>query len=133
MLRDDLLKMMENFISRRPACRSPTSRRGSLPAIASAFESRSSRQTRHALPPGLFRKMIVETAEGARARIRSWNDGIYRHMVFIDTTGFDAALIRTPVASIKRDDHILIDLTGASPSTRERSRRSRQRCGRTAR
>ena len=35
--------------------------------------------------------------------------------MFIDTTGFDAALIRTPVALIKRGDHIVIDLTGASP------------------
>jgi acetophenone carboxylase len=59
--------------------------------------------------------MIMETAEGARERIRSWNDGIYRHVVFIDTTGFDAALIRTPVALIKKGDHITIDLSGASP------------------
>ena len=54
-------------------------------------------------------------------------------MIFIDTTGFDAALIRTPVALVKRDDHILIDLTGASPEHEGRSRRSRQRSGRTAR
>jgi N-methylhydantoinase B/oxoprolinase/acetone carboxylase alpha subunit len=116
ILRDDLLKMMENFISRAPRMQvtDVKARVAACDRIRLRVQELASKRGTRFLQ-GLFRKMIVETAEGARARIRSWNDGVYRHVIFIDTTGFDAALIRTPVALVKRDDHILIDLTGASP------------------
>ena len=64
---------------------------------------------------GLFRKMIMETADGARARIREWNDGTYRHIVFLDTTGFEPGLLRVPLSLVKQGDRITIDLTGTSP------------------
>jgi N-methylhydantoinase B/oxoprolinase/acetone carboxylase alpha subunit len=116
LLRDDLLKMMENFISRAPRMQvtDVKARVAACDRIRMRLQALAERRG-HRFLKGLFRKMIVETAEGARTRIRSWNDGIYRHVVFIDTTGFDAALIRTPVAIIKKGDHITIDLTGASP------------------
>jgi acetophenone carboxylase len=116
MLRDDLLKMMENFISRAPRMQvtDVKARVAACDRIRVRVQELAVKRGPRFLR-GLFRKMITETAEGARARIRSWNDGIYRHVVFIDTTGFDAALIRTPVALIKRGDHIVIDLSGASP------------------
>ena len=59
--------------------------------------------------------MITETAEGARSRIRAWNDGVYRHTVFLDTTGAEAGLIRVPLALVKEGDHLTIDLSGTSP------------------
>ena len=133
MLRDDLLKMMENFISRAPRMQvtDVKARVAACDRIRVRVQELAVKRGMRFLR-GLFRKMITETAEGARARIRSWNDGIYRHVVFIDTTGFDAALIRTPVALIKRGDHIVIDLTGASPEHEGASRRSLRRCGPTA-
>jgi acetophenone carboxylase len=116
VLRDDLLKMMENFISRAPRMQvtDVKARVAACDRIRLRVQDLAEKRGVRFLK-GLFRKMIVETAEGARSRIRSWNDGTYRHVVFIDTTGFDAALIKTPVALVKKGDHILIDLTGASP------------------
>jgi acetophenone carboxylase len=64
---------------------------------------------------GLFQKMIRESEEGARKRIRSWNDGTYRHVVFIDTTGAEASLLRVPLTLHKKGDRLTIDLTGTSP------------------
>ena len=38
--------------------------------------------------------MIQQTSAGVRRRIASWPDGTYRHVVFMDTTGHDAYLLR---------------------------------------
>ena len=116
LLRDDLLKMMENFISRAPRMQitDVKARVAACDRIRLRLQTLAEKRGTRFLT-GLFRKMITETAEGARARIRTWNDGIYRHVVFIDTTGFDAALIKTPVTIEKRGDRITIDLCGASP------------------
>src|SRR5207247_9086000 len=115
-LRDDLLKMMENFISRAPRMQitDVKARVAACDRIRIRLQDLVEKRGTRFLQ-GLFRKMIMETAEGARERIRSWNDGVYRHVVFIDTTGFDAALIRTPIELIKKRDHITIDFSGASP------------------
>jgi N-methylhydantoinase B/oxoprolinase/acetone carboxylase alpha subunit len=115
-LRDDLLKMMENFISRAPRMQvtDVKARVAACDRIRIRIQDLAEKRGTRFLQ-GLFRKMIMETAEGARERIRSWNDGVYRHVVFIDTTGFDTALIRTPIAVVKKGDHITIDFSGASP------------------
>lgn len=115
-LRDDLLKMMENFISRAPRMQvtDVKARVAACDRIRLRVQDLAGKRGTRFLK-GLFRKMIAETAEGARTRIRSWNDGVYRHVVFIDTTGFDVALIRAPLTLVKKGDHILIDLSGASP------------------
>ena len=66
MLRDDLLKMMENFISRAPRMQVTDVRRGWRAADrvrVRVEELASGRGTRFLR--GLFRKMIAETAEGA--------------------------------------------------------------------
>jgi N-methylhydantoinase B/oxoprolinase/acetone carboxylase alpha subunit len=116
LLRDDLLKMMENFISRAPRMQvtDVKARVAACDRIRIRVQELARKRGTRFLS-GLFRKMIIETAEGARARIRTWNDGTYRHVVFIDTTGFDTALIKTPVELVKNGDHILINLEGASP------------------
>lgn len=115
-LRDDLIKMMENFISRAPRMQVTDVRARVSGADRGRMRLEALARKRGArFLKGLFRKMIMEAAEGARARIRQWNDGIYRHVVFLDTTGFEPALIRTPLALIKEDDHITIDLSGTSP------------------
>ena len=115
-LRDDLLKMMENFISRAPRMQvtDVRARVSGADRVRMRLEQLATKRGPRFLQ-GLFRKMIDETAEGARTRIREWNDGIYRHVVFLDTTGFDAGLIRVPLALMKKGDTITIDLTGTSP------------------
>ena len=64
---------------------------------------------------GLFRRMIKESEDGVRKRIKDWNDGIYRHVVFIDTTGAEASLLRVPITLHKKGDRLTIDFTGTSP------------------
>jgi acetophenone carboxylase len=115
-LRDDLLKMMENFISRAPRMQvtDVKARVSAADRVRVRLQELAAKKGQRFLV-GLFRKMIMETADGARARIRSWNDGTYRHVVFLDTTGFDAGLIRVPLTLVKRDDRITIDFTGTSP------------------
>lgn len=115
-LREDLIKMMENFISRAPRMQVTDVRarvsgadRGRMRLEALARK----RGTRFL--KGLFRKIIMEAADGARTRIRQWNDGTYRHVVFLDTTGFEPALLRVPLSLVKEDDHITIDVSGTSP------------------
>ncbi|MGH9292056.1 MAG: hydantoinase B/oxoprolinase family protein [Acidimicrobiales bacterium] len=115
-LREDLLKMMENFISRAPRMQvtDVKARVSAADRIRMRLEELAARRGSRFLS-GLFRRMIVETAEGARARIREWNDGVYRHIVFLDTTGADFGLIRVPLALRKRGERITIDLSGTSP------------------
>jgi N-methylhydantoinase B/oxoprolinase/acetone carboxylase alpha subunit len=115
-LRSDLLMMMENFISRAPRMQ-VTDVKARVAAcdririrVQELARARSTRFLR-----GLFQKMIRESEEGARKRIRSWNDGVYRHVVFIDTTGAEASLLRVPLALHKKGDRLTIDLTGTSP------------------
>jgi acetophenone carboxylase len=115
-LRDDLLKMMENFISRAPRMQvtDVRARASGADRIRMRMEALAAKRGPRFLQ-GLFRKMINETADGARSRISEWNDGVYRHVVFLDTTGFDAGLIRVPLALVKKGEHITIDLSGCSP------------------
>jgi N-methylhydantoinase B/oxoprolinase/acetone carboxylase alpha subunit len=115
-LREDLLKMMENFISRAPRMQVTDTRArvSGADRIRMRVEALARKRGTRFLK-GLFRKVLNETAEGARARIRQWNDGIYRHVVFLDTTGFEPALIRVPVALIKEGDRLTIDFSGTSP------------------
>jgi N-methylhydantoinase B/oxoprolinase/acetone carboxylase alpha subunit len=115
-LRDDLLKMMENFISRAPRMQvtDVRARVSGADRVRLRLEQLAAKRGDRFLK-GLFRKMIMETADGARARIRQWNDGVYRHVVFLDTTGFEAALLRVPLTLTKEGDRIVIDLSGTSP------------------
>ena len=115
-LRDDLLKMMENFISRAPRMQvtDVRARVSGADRVRMRLEQLAAKRGPSFLS-GLFRKMITETAEGARSRIRAWNDGVYRHTVFLDTTGAEAGLIRVCLALVKEGDHLTIDLSGTSP------------------
>lgn len=65
-----------------------------------------------------LRQSIKVSAELARQRIRSFHDGIYRSVVFLDTIGIDDGLIRMPIELHKQGDELVIDLAGASPEPR---------------
>ena len=67
---------------------------------------------------GLLRRMLMVAEEGARRRITSWPDGIYRSVHFGDAVGWREGLVRSCYMTlIKKGDKITIDFTGSSPET----------------
>jgi acetophenone carboxylase len=64
---------------------------------------------------GGLRGVIELSAKAARKRISVLNDGVYRHVIFLDTIGTEDGLLKIPLALIKEDDHITFDFTGLSP------------------
>lgn len=66
-----------------------------------------------------MRGILERGAKAARDRLRSFNDGIYRAIIFLDTLGTEDGLLRLPVKLTKEDDHLTIDYTGASPEHRK--------------
>jgi acetophenone carboxylase len=115
-LRADLLEMMENMISRAPRMQVIDVRA----RVTAADRIRVRMQelavtvgTR--LLTGLFRRMLMNSEEGARKRIRGWCDGTYRAVSFADTVGAVESLTRTMLSITKKDDELTIDFTGSSP------------------
>jgi acetophenone carboxylase len=67
---------------------------------------------------GLFRKMLIVAEEGARKRISSWPDGIFRAVAFADAVGIDMGLVRAANLTVtKRDDELILDFEGTSPES----------------
>lgn len=64
---------------------------------------------------GLLRKVIEDSTEAARERVRRLPDGEYRTVSFLDTYGPEEALVRVPCTLIKKDDSMVADFCGASP------------------
>ncbi len=65
---------------------------------------------------GLFRRMLMEAESGARKRLTSWPDGVYRCANFSDAAGLKRGLIRNCYMTMtKQGDHLTIDFTGTSP------------------
>lgn len=115
-IRDDLMDMMVNFISRAPQmqeidvrarCTAVDLLRRRVQAIAE--------ETSVGFVHGLFRKLIADAEAGARSRIESWTDGTYRSVGFYDNIGEEEALMRIAVAVTKRDDELVLDFSGTSP------------------
>ncbi len=115
-LRNDLLLMMENFISRAPRMQvtDVKARVAACDRVRVRLQGLAARKS-NGLVRGLFRRMIQQTSEGVRARIHSWPDGIYRHNVFMDTTGHEPGLLRAAVAVEVRGDRLILDFAGTSP------------------
>jgi N-methylhydantoinase B/oxoprolinase/acetone carboxylase alpha subunit len=115
-LKDDLIEMMENYISRAPRQQALD-----LKARVTAADRLRIRIQQLAekkgsdFIQGLSRKMIMVSEEGARNRIRKWNDGIYRNVIFIGAVGSQRCLWRIYCTAYKEGDHILLDYTGTSP------------------
>ena len=65
---------------------------------------------------GVLAKMIVTAEEGARKRIKSFPDGKYRCVNFMDGVGLEQGLFRLSYMTLdKKDDHITLDFTGTGP------------------
>ncbi|MGH3436491.1 MAG: hydantoinase B/oxoprolinase family protein [Sciscionella sp.] len=68
---------------------------------------------------GLFRKMLIEAEQGARKRLSSWPDGVYRCATFSDAAGMEQGLLRNCFMTMtKKDDTLRVDFTGTSPESR---------------
>ena len=115
-IRDDLMDMMVNFISRAPLMQEIDVR-----ARCTATDKLRHRvqELAQEIGPehlhGLFRKMIDAAESGARARISSWTDGVYKSVAFVDTTGKDETLLKVALSVHKKGDSIHLDFTGTSP------------------
>ncbi|MCE0766036.1 hydantoinase B/oxoprolinase family protein [Pseudonocardia kujensis] len=65
---------------------------------------------------GLFRRMLIEAEQGARKRLASWPDGVYRCATFSDSAGTEHGLMRNCFMTMtKKDDTLHLDFTGTSP------------------
>jgi N-methylhydantoinase B/oxoprolinase/acetone carboxylase alpha subunit len=117
-LREDLVEMCVNFISRAPRMQAIDMR-----ARVSAADRLRVRlvtlaqQKGNDFVKGLFRRILIESEEGARRRIRTWNDGVYRAVTFMDIVGEQHQLVRNFLTLTKKDDRLLWDFTGTSPET----------------
>jgi acetophenone carboxylase len=67
---------------------------------------------------GLLRKNIEVTAEAARKKVASLDDGTYRTVLFLDGVGAVEGLIKIAVTVRKQGDELIIDFTGTSPENR---------------
>ncbi|HEX6021723.1 MAG TPA: hydantoinase B/oxoprolinase family protein [Solirubrobacter sp.] len=115
-LKNDLLRMMENFISRAPRMQvtDVKARVAACDRVRVRLQELADRRGA-ALIRGLFRRMIQQTSAGVRKRIENWPDGVYRHHVFMDTTGHEDALLRASVTVTVKGDSLTIDFAGTSP------------------
>lgn len=115
-LRNDLLRMMENFISRAPRMQvTDVKARVAACDRVRVRVQELARRHGHEVLRGLFRRMIQQTSAGVRRRISEWPDGTYRHVVFMDTTGHAAHLLRAQVAITVKGDRLILDFDGTSP------------------
>ncbi|OGO35978.1 MAG: hypothetical protein A2147_00420 [Chloroflexi bacterium RBG_16_57_8] len=115
-LKDDLVEMMVNFISR-----APRQQNLDLKARVTAADRLRVRiqqladQKGNGFVRGLLRRILIVAEEGARNRISKWNDGVYRSVCFVGAVGGKPGLWRIFCTATKKGDHILFDYTGTSP------------------
>ncbi|MFC2038642.1 hydantoinase B/oxoprolinase family protein [Chloroflexota bacterium] len=115
-LKDDLVEMMVNYISR-----APRQQILDLKARVTAADRLRTRMQEMAeqkgggFVRGLLRRILIVSEEGAKSRIRKWNDGIFRNVVFVGAVGSRTSLWRIFCTAYKEDDHIIFDYTGTSP------------------
>ncbi len=117
-LREDLLEMMANMVSRAPHMQviDVHARVLACDRVRIRVEELAKEKGLRFLV-GVFAKVLMSTADAARRRIESWVDGTFRSVVFTDHIGVDEGLVRGCCALIKKGDHITFDFSGTSPQT----------------
>ncbi|HEX4110666.1 MAG TPA: hydantoinase B/oxoprolinase family protein [Solirubrobacteraceae bacterium] len=64
---------------------------------------------------GGLRRCIEDVAEQAARKLERYKDGVYRHVIFLDSTGVDVSLLRLQCELRKHGERITIDISGCSP------------------
>ncbi len=116
-IRDDFLEMVANMCGRtpRPIITDIKARFSSADRIRLRLQQLAEEKGKEFLL-GLFRKMLIHAEEGVRERIKSWNDGIYRSVLFHECPGTEKPyLIRLPLTLHKQGDRLIFDFSGTSP------------------
>jgi len=116
-LREDMLEMMANMVGRAPRMQETDvrARFAGADRIRIRLQEVAKEKGKEFLK-GLFRRIIEETDHAARERVRGWNDGVYKSVVFHDCVGAgQVGLVKICVTAHKEDDHITFDFAGTSP------------------
>jgi acetophenone carboxylase len=117
-LREDLMEMMANMVSRAPHMQLIDVRARVLACdrVRIRVEQLAKEKGLRFLV-GVFTKVLTTTADAARRRIQSWVDGTFRSVVFTDHIGVDEGLVRGCCTLVKKGDRIKFDFSGTSPQT----------------
>lgn len=115
-IREDLLEMTVNFVSRAPRVQENDirARASAVDRVRIRIEELADEKGNEFIV-GLFRKILMTAEQGARAKVSKWNDGKFRGTVFLDTVGHTESLLRTCCTLTKKGDHITLDFEGSSP------------------
>jgi len=118
VLKEDLLEMMANMVSRAPHMQiiDLKARVMSCERVRTRIEELAQERGVDFLV-GVFSLIIKTTADAARQRISSWVDGRFRSVVFTDHIGVDEGLVRSFCTLTKEDERLTLDFTGTSPET----------------
>lgn len=116
VLRDDLLEMMANMVSRAPHMQliDLKARVLSCDRVRIRVEEMAKERGTDFLT-GVFSKILRVTAMAARRRIAHWVDGTFRSVVFTDHIGVDEGLIKASCTLTKQGEHLTFDFSGTSP------------------
>jgi len=116
--REDLVEMCVNLMSRAPRMQA-IDMRARLSAADRLRQRLVSlaKEKGNNFVKGLFRRVLIESEEGTRRRIREWNDGSYRAVTFMDIVGEKHKLVRNYLNLTKKGDRLIWDFTGTSPET----------------
>lgn len=118
VLRDDLLEMMANMVSRAPDMQliDVRARIVACDRVRIRVEQLAEEKGREFLI-GVFSKVLAMTSQAVRQRISSWVNGTFRSVVFTDHIGIDEGLVRGKCTLVKQDDRLFFDFSGTSPET----------------
>ncbi|MEW6261741.1 MAG: hydantoinase B/oxoprolinase family protein [Thermodesulfobacteriota bacterium] len=115
-IRADLMEMMENLIVRTPRMQNIDVRaRFTACDRLRRRVQELARERGNLFVQGLLRRLMIEAESAARKKISGWNDGVYRAVCFIDTTGKDVSLLRFYCTLTKQGDRLSFDFAGTSP------------------
>lgn len=117
-LREDLLEMMANMVSRTPHMQMIDTRARVMACdrVRLRIEEMAAEKGGGFLV-GVFSRILKSTAEAVRRRIAGWVDGTFRSVVFTDHIGVDEGLVKGACTIRKRGDRLSLDFTDTSPQT----------------
>ncbi len=117
-LRDDLLEMMANMVSRAPHMQLIDLRARVLACdrVRIRVEDLAKEKSPDFLV-GVFNKILKVTTQAVKRRVETWVDGSFRGVVFMDHVGLGEGLVRGCCTLIKKGDKLTFDFSGTSPET----------------